>query len=73
MSNQPDAQDPNQSKLKLSGSAPMAKYQRFSKTVPIRSVQDKKLKGTLRKAERKAKEDASRAAQSELLLTQESG
>lgn len=49
------------------------KYQRFAKNIPIKTIQDKKLKGNLRNAEQKAVEAAERAAQSELLLTEESG
>jgi hypothetical protein len=52
---------------------PDLKYQRFAKNIPIKTIQDKKLKGNLRKAEKKAVEAAERAAQSELLLTEESG
>ncbi len=49
------------------------KYQRSTKNIPIKSIKDKKLKGTLRKTERKVKESVQKAIQSELLLTQDSG
>lgn len=39
----------------------------------MQEVQDKKLKGKLRKTEKKAKEAAYKAAQAELLLTQDAG
>jgi U3 small nucleolar RNA-associated protein 7 len=49
------------------------KYDRPVKDIPIRKINDKKLKGNLRKSEKKTKEAMERAAQSELLLTEESG
>ncbi|KAJ3309827.1 Small subunit (SSU) processome component [Boothiomyces sp. JEL0838] len=49
------------------------KYLREKSSIPIKEVQDKKLKGKLRKTEKKAKEAAYKAAQAELLLTQDAG
>ncbi|KAL2917932.1 putative U3 small nucleolar RNA-associated protein 7 [Polyrhizophydium stewartii] len=50
-----------------------AKYSRGDKPLPIKSITDKKLKGTLRRTHAKQKEAAEQAAQSEMLLTEDSG
>ncbi|KAJ3410809.1 Small subunit (SSU) processome component [Chytridiales sp. JEL 0842] len=49
------------------------KYVRNKLNLPIKSIQDKKLKATLRKTESKFSDAAQKAAQSELLLTESSG
>ena len=51
----------------------LKKYQRPVKNVPLKSIKDKKLKGNLKKADKKSREAVQKAIQSELLLTQESG
>ena len=70
----PEADMPKVSKKKLASNKDVVKkYERPVKDIPIRKINDKKLKGNLRKSEKKTKEAMERAAQSELLLTEESG
>lgn len=49
------------------------KYLRGAHEIPIRAISDKKLKGNLRRTEKKFKNAAEAAAQSELLLTEDAG
>ncbi|KAI8910207.1 WD40-repeat-containing domain protein, partial [Gorgonomyces haynaldii] len=49
------------------------KYLREGKPIKIKSVEDRKLKGTLRKNEKRMQEAAKKALQTEVLLTEEAG
>jgi U3 small nucleolar RNA-associated protein 7 len=49
------------------------KYLRESSTIPIRKIEDKKLKSNLKKFHAKAKEAATNTLHSELLMTEQSG
>eukprot|EP00128_Syssomonas_multiformis_P001722 Colp12_sorted_trinity150504_noHs@31768 len=51
----------------------MKKYQRGEKIKKVKQIEDKKLRGNLKKTEKKFKDAATRAAQSEILLTEEAG
>ncbi|KAI8929949.1 WD40-repeat-containing domain protein [Entophlyctis helioformis] len=50
-----------------------AKYSRDSGSIPIKSITDKKLKGTLRRTQTKFNNVALKSAQAELLLTEDAG
>jgi len=50
----------------------MNKYNR-GQSAEIKSINDKKVKGNMKKFERKTKEAAFKSVQSELLLTEEAG
>ncbi|KAK6097150.1 putative U3 small nucleolar RNA-associated protein 7 [Batrachochytrium dendrobatidis] len=50
-----------------------AKYIRSKGLIPIKSIQDRKLRGKLRQATKRFSDAAHQAAQSELLLTEDSG
>ena len=50
-----------------------SKYERSRSEIPIKSIQDKKLKGTLRRTNKKFKHAVQKAAQAEILLMDEGG